>query len=120
MNRPMVKIGSMYVRQGFAQPVAVIPEDNNVCYFGSSGLLAHDLMRRARCVLGFRGGSRNPNGQLNGSALQHAVRVIAGSHQGDFNVDEHIVAQHAVHIANETEYWGMSDLHNDVPNEGWL
>lgn len=101
---------SIYVRKGFTAPILHIKEDGNVAEFSSVAALEASLIHRARCVLGLRKIRDWETTPINGRALQHAVRMIAEGHQGGLFVDEPIVAEYALHIASETQYW-YSDPH---------
>lgn len=120
MKRPEFKVGEMYVRQLFSRPVNAIPEDSNVLYYANAEAFHKDLVRRARCVMGFRGASNADALNVNLNAVQHAERMVVGGFSGSFNVDEHIVAEYACLVASETEYYGQNSVHTDVLNEGWL
>lgn len=73
--------------------------------FSSAADLEASLIRRARCVMGFRGIRSWETAPINGNALQHAMRMILGGLDVPFVVDEPVVADYARHIANETVYW---------------
>ena len=109
MRKVEIIIGDMYVRQGFAKPVPKIPEDTNILFYKNGKYLELDLIRRARAVLGLRGVSTAATTALDGNAVRHGLRQIVGGFEGTFNVDEHVVAEYAVHIANESAYWTCDD-----------
>lgn len=112
MRRIEITVGDAYVRKAFSRHVNQIPEDSNVLFFKSENELSENLVRRARCVLGFRGQSSEQ--PLNGNALQHALRSVYGGFNGSINVDEHIVAAQAVAIADETCYWSNTQGMNNA------
>lgn len=97
----------MHVSKFMSRHIPVIPEDLNVVEYVSGGMLLVDLKRRARAVAGLRGVSNADTLPLDLNALQHAGRKIVEGYKGKFSVDEHIVAEYAVHIANESCYWNF-------------
>lgn len=107
----------MYVSKGFSRHVAVVPEDNNVTEFSSVEDFKQKLIHRARCVMGFRGVRGWETTPVNGNAVQHGVRMVCSGHVGAFAVDEHIVAEYARHVADETIYW-RADPHYRMVVEG--
>jgi hypothetical protein len=99
---------------GFYKHEPSIHEDGNVASYDSVGMLAVDLKRRARCVLGLRGINHAETMSLDGNAVQHAMRMIAGNHEGSIQVIEWVMAEYATHIANETHYWESPRLSSDI------
>lgn len=97
----------MHVSKFMARHIPVIPEDLNVVEYPSVGMMLVDLKRRARAVAGFRGVTNADVLPIDLNALQHAERMIADGYKGKFTVMEHIVAEYAVHIANESCYWNF-------------
>ncbi|MNC02425.1 hypothetical protein D3C81_229790 [compost metagenome] len=95
----------MHVSKFMARHIPVIPEDNNVVEYSSGGMFLVDLKRRARAVAGLRGVANADTMPLDLNALQHAERKIVDGYKGKFSVDEHIVAEHAVFVADESCYW---------------
>lgn len=95
----------MLVTKFMSRHVPDIPEDLNIVEYSSAGMMEVDLKRRARAVAGLRGVPDADTLPLDRNALQHANRMIIGSYGGKFAVMEHIVAEYAVHIANESCYW---------------
>jgi hypothetical protein len=85
-------------------------EDFNVVEFSSVEALEKSLIHRARCIMGFRGIRSWETEHINLNALQHAVRMVAQEYRGCFSVVEHIVAEYARHVADETIYW-YADAH---------
>lgn len=97
----------MHVSKFMGHHIPVIPEDLNVVEYSSAGMMLVDLKRRARAVAGFRGVVNAGTLQLDQNALQHAERKIVDGYRGKFTVMEHIVAEYAVHVANESMYWNL-------------
>lgn len=112
MRRIEITIGDKHVKKGYTTYNKQIPEDSNILFYKDEESLRADIVRRTRCVIGFRGG--NMETPLNGNALQHVVRDIFGGFRGSINVDEYVVARHAVFVAGETQYWLGSGGMNDV------
>lgn len=97
----------MHVTKFMSRHVPTIPEDLNIVEYPSAGMFLVDLKRRARAVAGLRGVTNADTMSLDLNALQHAERKIVDGYKGKFSVDEHIIAEYAIHVANESCYWNF-------------
>jgi hypothetical protein len=103
MNAQM-HVSGFYIHESKAK------EDFNVVEFSSLEALEKALIHRARCIMGFRGIRGWETEPINLNAVQHGVRMIAQGYREAFSVVEHIVAEYARHVADETIYW-RADAH---------